>query len=165
MSNLRTKQAPYKTLKLLSGNDTALSWTGAAQTVDKHEDCGLTTTVDIRQDDNAAIVTFYGTTTANQSLDWMLVGWREGGPAEHIATGTALLGTQRVATGTSTTLYADTITISSQTWPKTVSVVDSGNDRIAKLVFDLCGIAWIAAVCDNSGTSGTTTTAARISFF
>ena len=108
-------------------------------------------------------MTFHGTDAANDIMSWMLVGWREGGPAEHIATGTAILGTQRVATGTSTELYADSITITSQTWPKTLSVVDHSNNRIAKLVFDLCGIAYIACVMQNS--TGSASTGAKISTF
>ena len=163
MSQLDTAQKPYKVLKILGGDNTALVWSGANQTVDRHEDSGLTTTVDIQRGDNAAIVIFHGTDAADDIMSWMLVGWREGGPAEHIATGTAVLGTQRVAMGTSTELYADSITITSQTWPKAISVVDQANNRTAKLVFDLCGIAWIACVMQNS--TGSASTGAKISYF
>jgi len=158
-----TKQLGYKVLKTLGVDDTALVWSGASQTVDKVEDKGSTVeAVDIPQNANAAIVIFHGTDAANETLTWMLVGWREAGPAELIANGTAILGTQRVATGTATELYADSITISAQKWLKPVYKIDHANNRIAKLAFDLCGISHIAAVIQK-GTAATT--GAKISFF
>lgn len=158
-----TKQFRYQVLKTLGADDTALVWSGASQTVDKAEDRGSTVEiVDVPQKANAAIVIFHGTDAANETLTWMLVGWREGGPAELIANGTAILGTQRVAKATSTELYADSITISAQKWLQPVTRKDHGNNRVAKLAFDLCGISHIAAVIQK-GTAATT--GAKISFF
>ena len=162
MPYLDTKQTPYKVLKKLGVDDTALVWSGAAQTVDKHEDCGLTHTEDVPQGANAAVVIFHGTDGANEVMNWMLVGWAEGGPAEFIANGTATLGTQRVATGTSTGLYADTIAITAQKWDAIVSIADSGNNRIAKLCFDMCGLAWVACVIQKDTAAST---GSKIRFF
>lgn len=161
---LETLQSPYKILKKLGADDTDLVFSGSSQTCDKHEDCGLTKTVDVPQGANAAIVIMHGTNAApeNKTMTWKLYGWREGGPAEYIAHGTATLGTQRVATGTATEMYADTIAITAQAWLDTVSVIDSGNNRIAKLAFDMYGLARIACVMTNNSSS--TTTGAKISF-
>lgn len=159
---LETKQLGYKVLKTLGVDDTALVWSGASQTVDKVEDRGSTVeVVDIPQNANAAVVIFHGTDGANETLTWMLVGWREAGPAELIANGTAILGTQRVAKGTATGLYADSITISAQKWLGPVSLVDHGNDRITKLAFDMYGISHLAAVIQK-GTAAST--GAKVAF-
>ena len=51
------------------------------------------------------------------------------------------VGTQDLVYTGSTLHYADEITITNDNWLKTVSAIQSGNDtdRIARLIFDLCG--------------------------
>lgn len=157
MPILETKQEKYYVLKTLGVDDTALVWSGASQTVDNFTIAGAT--IEIYEPPtraNAAIVVFHGTDAANETLNWMLVGWRgKDDPAEFIANGTAILGTQRVAKATAAELWADTISITSQKWLTTVSVVDSGNNRMAKLAFDLCGLKRVAAVIQKSTAAST----------
>jgi len=163
----QTKQLPYQPLKTLGADDTAIVWgTGTSGTSDNVSEKDSTVeVVDIPQLANAGIVIFHGyhaTAPNDKTLTWMLVGWREKGPAEYIANGTATLGTQRVDSDTSTETYADTIAISAQKWLKPLYIKDSASNRVAKLVFDLCGLSHIAAVIQK-GTA--TTTGAKISFF
>jgi hypothetical protein len=163
MSYLKTRQTNYATLRKLSAtDDVALVWSTGSQTVDRHEDCGLAKTVDVLQDANACHIIMHGTDAANETMAWMLIGWARGGPAEEIAYGTATLGTQRVATGTATELYADTITITGQYWPSLITVSDSGNNRIAKISFDMNGIANIACVMQKTTAASC---GAKIRFF
>lgn len=161
--NLSTKQLPYKVLKTLGVDDTALVWSGASQTVDRHEIRGSTVeSDDIPQNANGAVVIFHGTDAANEVMNWMLVGWAENGPAEYIANGTATLGTQRVNTGTALEMWAHAITITAQNHIYTVSVADSGNNRIAKLCFDMGGFAHIAAIIQKDTAAST---GAKIRYF
>lgn len=162
-----TKQEKYHVLKTLGADDTALVWSGSSQTVDNVGTKG--STIEARElpvRANAALVIMHGThATApeDKTMAWMLIGWRfDGGPAEFIANGTATLGTQRVAAGTATEMWADTIAITAQKWPKALSIVDSANNRVAKLAFDLCGIRHIACVMQKTTA---TTTGAKISWF
>jgi hypothetical protein len=167
MSFLQTRQNPYQPLKRLGVDDTPLVWTdGTNQTVDKAENRHSSITVkDVPQDANAAVIVFHGThatAPADKTMTWELYGYREGGPAEMIASGTATLGTQRVAKGTATEMYADTIAITSRVWLDTLSVIDNGNNRMAKLCFDMYGLAGLA--CATTNNSSSTTTGAKVAF-
>lgn len=162
-----TKQEKWYVLKTLGADDTALVWSGSSQTVDNVGARGSTVErVELPRRANGVLVIMHGyhaTAPEDKTMAWMLIGWRfDGGPAEFIANGTATLGTQRVAAGTATEMWADTIAITAQKWPKTISIIDSGNNRIAKLAFDLCGISDIACVMQKTTT---TTTGAKISWF
>lgn len=163
---LETRQDPYQVLKTLGADDTPLVWTdGANQTVDKAESKHSSIELkNVPQGANAAVIVFHGTHTSpnNKTMTWELYGYREGGPAEMIASGTATLGTQRVTAGTATEMFADTIAITSQTWLDTLTIVDDGNNRMAKLCFDMYGLAALA--CATTNNSSSTTTGAKVAF-
>ena len=66
---------------------------------------------------------------------------RENDDAETVCTGTLVAGTQTATMGGT---YADTIVITSQRWNTTVASTDTaGNNEMAKLVFDTCGVQYI----------------------
>jgi len=100
---------------------------------------------------NSIQIIIAGEDTANETFSWKLWAWKsKNGPAEVIADGTGILGTQDVVkypdTGlavTAATLWADTIAITNNVFVKTWRVADSGNNRVAKLVGDLAGYEWI----------------------
>jgi len=162
---LETRQDAYTSLKKLGANNTRLVWTdGSTQTVDKAETTPSNLVVkNVPMGANAAVIIFHGTNASpeNKTITFEIYGWRAGGPAEWICNGGAVLGTHRVAAGTDTEMYADTIAITTQTWVDTVTVADSGNNRIAKLAFDMYGLAGIACACWG-GTA--TTNGAKVSF-
>lgn len=92
-------------------------------------------------------VVFFGTDAVNETINWKLWAYPYLGSAEYIANGTATLGQQVVDPGASTTeYYADTISISAEAWIEYIRVKDSGNDRIAKLVFDFAGYRHLACI-------------------
>lgn len=161
---LTTHRGHWHVLKTVGADDTAIDWAGTDQTCDNVTTRGSTVdAVELPPHANAGLVLFHGTDTADETMAWMLVGWRGlGGPAEFIANGTATLGTQQLEAATTTGLYADTIAITAQKWPSIISIVDSGNNRVAKLVFDLCGIKHIACVMQKTTTA---TTGAKIAWF
>ncbi len=162
---MATKQAEYLTLKPLGVDDTAIDWAGTDQTTDRVEDKGETVDAPkIPVWADAAVIIMHGehgSAAENKTMAWELVGWRYGGPAEYLAHGTAILGTQAVVAATQTELWADTIAITGQAWLGVLSPVDSGNDRIAKLPVDLYGLSHIALVMQKTTT---TTTGAKIAF-
>ena len=99
---------------------------------------------------NAIQVVFCGGTANNDTFTYKLYLWRKGnGPAELAATGTGTIGAQDVVLyphnnqAATSIWWADTLTVTSR-WVKTVSTTDSsGNNEIAKLVFDGCGYEWM----------------------
>lgn len=111
---------------------------------------------------NAVCIIFAGEDTANETFSWRLWAWRNNnGPAEHVANGTGVLGSQDVVlypdsgtAVTASTLWADTLSITNNTFIKTWYVADSGNNRVAKLWGDLAGYEWIYCEITNAGDAG-----------
>ena len=94
-------------------------------------------------------VIFAGSGSDNDTFSWILYGYRavgEGaniGPAEFICSGTGILGAAEAEIG-SGYLYADTIVITDPgNWYDVPVAVDSGNNRICKICFDLCGFKYL----------------------
>jgi hypothetical protein len=150
-----TKQDKYYVLRAVSAtDDTALVLSGTSSTCDFENKPSYAVSVPDRV--NAISIIFLGTDAANEVMNWTLYAYKDGGPAEYVAAGTATLGTQPVdsdVAGATGGFYADTITISSQKWLKTVTVVDNGSNRVAKLVFDGCGYKYFACVMSDSTTA------------
>lgn len=91
---------------------------------------------------------FAGGDTANETFSWKVYAWRNGnGPAELVAYGTGVLGSQAVVkyphNGAAATsrYWADTLVVTDGSrWPKTVySTDETGNNEAAKLVFATLG--------------------------
>lgn len=92
------------------------------------------------EDGNAMFMYFTGTdSTANADVfSAKIYTYATSGPAEFVADISGTAGTARINDSASD-LFIDTINISSQDYFKNVSVIDSGNNRIAKLAFDFVG--------------------------
>jgi hypothetical protein len=112
---------------------------------------------------NAIQFIFCGGSAADKTFSWKLYAWRrKNGPCEFIASGTAVLGTQRVMKyphnnmTASGRYWADTLAITEQVALKTFSVADaSSSNRVAKLYGDLCGYEWVYVEITNAdGTTG-----------
>ena len=106
---------------------------------------------------------FCGGGAAGKTFTYTIYAWRtDNGPAEFVATGTGTLGTQAVvayphnrATATSK-FWADTLTVTGR-WNKTVTSTDTtGNNEVAKLLFDFCGYEYIyVEISSADGSTGT----------
>jgi len=84
-------------------------------------------------------------TTDGGNFAFKFYGYAEHGPAEYLCDVSGTIGLARISDST-LALYADTLTIASQAHIKTISTADAaGSDRIAKLIFDTCGLRYIYA--------------------
>jgi len=92
-------------------------------------------------------IIFEGEGSENETFSWSMYGYRtvgEGniGPAEIIGTGTGILGTAVSENGY---LYADTIVVTNPgSWYDVPVAIDSGNNRICKICFDLAGFKYLS---------------------
>jgi len=89
---------------------------------------------------------FCGEGSANATFTYRLLTWgNENWPAKIVATGECTLGTQGVIKfphngETTGFLWADTISITYENWPKEIESTDTtGNDTVAELWMDGCG--------------------------
>ena len=93
-------------------------------------------------------IIFAGVGSDEDTFSWSLHGWRVAsesgvGPAEFICSGTGALGPV-VTELSNSSLYADTVSISDPgSWYDVPVAIDSGNDRICKVCFDLCGFKYL----------------------
>jgi len=105
-------------------------------------------------------VIFLGTGAADTTFSWSMHGYRtvgEGGvgPGEVIAEGTGILGAAVSEVGDR---YADTIVITNPgSWYDVPVAIDSGNNRICKVCFDLCGFRYILVQFTDIGGGGQAT--------
>jgi len=162
LSTQVTVHQPYHILRAEADEDTAIDLTTAGAFASKPASAirlpvtgGGVSTV------NAIQIAFIGGDTANDTFNWRLYGWRkDNGPAELIANGTGILGTQAVVTypqgGTATDkFWADTLVVSAQFWMRTVTVTTVGGNSVGKLMFDFLGYEWIyIEITSADGTSG-----------
>ena len=81
-----------------------------------------------------------GSDAENDTFAWRLYAWKDQNcPAEYVAHGTGILGTQDVVQmpdgkgPAAARWWADTLAITADAWVGVVDVVDSGNDRVCKL--------------------------------
>ena len=93
-------------------------------------------------------VIFDGEASNNETFAFTLWGYRtvgqDIGPAEIVCAGTGAFGTALSETGTGY-LYADTLVITNPgSWYDVPVAIDSGNDRICKICFDLCGFKYLS---------------------
>ena len=110
----------------------------------------------------AVQIIFCGGDAANDTFTYTVYAWRaDNGPAEMVCTGVGTLGTQQVVkyphdkTTATDRFWADTITYTSY-WIGAVSVADSGNNRIAKLLFNANGYKYLYVQITNADdTTGT----------
>jgi hypothetical protein len=110
-----------------------------------------TAAVKVGEETNAALIRFTGKAAEDKTFSWRVYVYKEGGPAKYVAHGTGALGAAIVS---GTEYHADTLSISGRGWFKGVKAIDSGNDRIAYLAFDLCGHKWIYVEIDDIGGAG-----------
>ena len=102
----------------------------------------------------------------NKTFSWTLYAWKDQHcPAEYVATGTGILGTQDVValpdgtaaatSGTDLRNWADTIVVTNDDFLGLVSVTDTGNDRIAKLRVQTKGYRyWYMEITSADGVTG-----------
>jgi hypothetical protein len=100
---------------------------------------------------NCALIYFTATGSDGDEFNWRIYAYKENGPAKYVANGTATLGT---ATVNATDKYIDTIVISNQGWFKIPAAIDSGNNRVAYLAYDLCGHQYLWVELTNVGGGG-----------
>ena len=159
-----TYRASYALLRAPADEDAStIDLTTGGLFADKPASAVQVGTLTAAAGDNAAVqVIFCGGDAENDTFSWRIYGWRYGnGPAEYVASGTGILGTQAAGTGPESavvaadTYWADTLTITGgQHWMTAVETKDSGNNRIAKLVFDFFGYDWL--YCEISSADGST---------
>jgi len=105
-------------------------------------------------------VIFIGTGADDATFSWSLHGYRavgqdQVGPGEIIASGTGILGAALSEIGTR---YADTINITNPgSWYDVPVAIDSGNNRICKVCFDLCGFKYVISQFTAIGAGGQAT--------
>ena len=160
IKQLQTCHSPYHLLRTEGNEDaSAVTLATAGDFASKPS-----TAVQLDVDVNGIEIIFAGGAAANKTFSWRYYAWRyRNGPAELVAYGTGILGSQAVViypnTGLAATnkFYADTLVITGQYWPATVSVVDgAGDDRLGKLIADMCGYEWVYMEITNAdGSTGT----------
>lgn len=107
-------------------------------------------------------IAFLGSDAANEAVGWTLYAWRDNGPCELIMDGTATLGNLTAETDPTNAqaaltdyYYADTITVTNNYAGVSYQIVDSGNERIAKLLFPANGKRYWAMYYDTTFTAAT----------
>lgn len=95
---------------------------------------------------NGIVLSFAGGDSDDDAFTWRVFGWRnENGPAEIIADGTGILGSQAVViyphNGMAATnkFWADSLVVSNNYWIKRVDATDVGSNSVAKVWFDTAG--------------------------
>lgn len=121
----------------VSVDDTALDGETAGYTYHEHD--RPSGAFELGEDCNAAEIVFAGSDASDgNDFNCKLYGYARSGPAEFLGDISCTIGTARINDVT-TALYIDTITVAEQGHIKTLSVSDSGNNRVAKLAFDTIG--------------------------
>lgn len=95
---------------------------------------------------NGMVFYFGGGDTNNDAFTWTIFAWRnENGPAEIVADGTGILGSQAIVkyphngiTATSK-FWADTLAVSNDRWLKEVEATSVGGDSVSKVWLDAAG--------------------------
>ena len=96
---------------------------------------------------NGLIFYFAGGDANNDAFTWKVYAWRnENGPAEIVADGTGILGSQAVVVWphnpgvpVSDRFWSDTLVVSNSYWIKRVQASTIGSNSVAKLWFDTSG--------------------------
>jgi len=108
---------------------------------------------------NGIAFSFIGTGVENTRFKWKLFTWRAGnGYIHQAAEGHGDLGTQGVIKfphngGTTSSLWADTLTVDWYNWYKRVDSTDTtGHDTVAEIWLDTCGHPWWYIEIETPGT-------------
>ena len=150
-----TVHRPYNLLRAEASEDTAItagSFSAKPATAVKMQarDSG---------ESNYLGITGIGGDAANDNFSWRLYAWRAGnGPAELVAHGTGILGSQAVGTypanvgtneagvspkGTATSkFWIDSFVVTAEYWLNTLNVSTVGGDSVAAIGFDTFGYEW-----------------------
>ena len=157
---LQTQHAGYAVLRAEADEDsTTVTLTTAGDYANKPSGA-----VKLDCDVNGLQIIICGGSAADKTFSWKLYLYRAAnGPAEYVATGTGILGTQQVVyypdtrEAATSKFWADTLVITNQEWLADVTVVDGGGDnRVGKLLLDASGYEW--AYLEISSADGTTGT-------
>ncbi len=144
MAMSKTIQNGYEPIRVgdITVDEAELDGVTESLTFDEHD--RPSTVKSVGEDANAMAVYFTGSdsTADTDVFSAKLYGYARSGPAEFIADISGTAGTARI-NDVATNLFVDTINISSQNFLKNVSVIDSDNNRIAKLAFDFVGLKYI----------------------
>ena len=138
---IETKKLGWRTVRdTISSVDTTL-----AVTARKWADRPTAKLIEVPEKANAAFIRFRHSTNS-ATANYTIYVYREKDDAEFVCTGTATAGTQTptmLTSASAATYYAKKITCTHR-WVKTASSSDtSGNNEMAKLAFDLCGVKYI----------------------
>lgn len=157
--------APYILLRTVTDEDTAIDLTSEGDFANKPAAAIKFGTADTGAGrENTIVLAFCGGDSANDTFTYKVYVWRStNGPAEPVCTGTGTLGTQAVvlyphnfSTATSK-FWADTLTVTAR-WLKGVKTTDSsGNNEMAKIAFDGCGVEWLYVEITNIDGTGEAT--------
>lgn len=154
---LETRNIVWSPLRTdVTADDTALDGTTAGLTFQFDDKPAAAKKVGTEL--NGVEILFYGTDAADETCNFKVYAYRANGPAILVCTGVAVLGTALHSTGT---YYADTLEITDY-W-STCHVLDSGNNRIARLTFDLRGYQWVYVEIDIPAASQVASISAEIS--
>jgi len=141
---LETSQGTYRLARDADADDTGPATYGFYAR-------NTTSTVDIMgkgsdSEVNGLMLIFVGDGDDGDTAAVDISAYRHGGPQEHVATLALTLGTRHAtylpdgSTAGSDEDFVDTITVTDETWLKTVAVSDaSGDNRVARVHFDACG--------------------------
>jgi hypothetical protein len=95
---------------------------------------------------NGIVLSFAGGDADDDAFTWKIFGWKnENGPAELIADGTGILGSQAVVkfphneVPVANQFWADTLVVSNNYWIKRVDATDIGSNSVGKIWFDTAG--------------------------
>ena len=102
---------------------------------------------------------FCGDGGENATFNYNILTWgNENWPCKKVATGTGTIGTQGVVKfphndGATSMLWADTISITWENWPKEIESTDTtGHDSVAEIFLDACGSRyWSVEITTTSG--------------
>jgi len=156
MSMNHTMQAAYETIRgnFVTTDDTPLDGVTSGLTY-LFADMNIDEAWEVGPEANAVSIIFAGSDADNETFSWKIWAYRVGGPAELVCSGTGALSSSAIMQSGSSYYYADTLVITNLgNWFSIPDVIDSGNDRIAKLAFDACGYKYIYVEFTNVGGAG-----------
>jgi len=165
MSMSHTIQTSYEAVRsgYVAADDTALDGATSGRTY-MQADRRVAECWEAGPEVGGVTLIFAGSSADTETFSWKLYGYRVEGPAEFVCEGTGALG-PAVAPGGK--LYADTLVITDPgNWLDIPVAVDSTNNRICKVCFDLCGFKHLyVEFSDFGGVGEATDIQAFVAFF